>query len=92
MSLSGATSIMLFKMKDRKHCDNYRGIFLISVPGKVLALFLMERLQAIINPQLMDALCGFRKGQSTMEQIWVRQIVEKRIEYLTPVCCAGVIC
>jgi len=60
-------------MKDRKHCDNCRGISLLSVPGKVLALLLMERLQAIIKPQLIEALCGFRKGRSTMEHIWVDQ-------------------
>ena len=81
-----ATLIPLFKKKDRKHCDNYRGISLLSVPGKVLALILLERLQAIIDPQLMEAQCGFRKGRGTVDQIWVmRQVVEKATEYRTPV-------
>ena len=59
---------------------------MLSVPGKVLALILLERLQAIIDPQLMEAQCGFRKGRGTVDQIWVmRQVVEKATEYRTPV-------
>ena len=49
-----ATLIPMFK-KDRKHCDNYRGVSQLSVPGKVLALILLARLQAIIVLQLMEA-------------------------------------
>ena len=81
-----ATLVPLHKKKDRKVCDNYRGISLLNVPGKVLALILLERLQPIIEPQLMDTQCGFRKGRSTVDQIWVtRQVVEKAAEYQTPV-------
>ena len=59
---------------------------LLSVPGKVLTLVLLGRLQAIIEPQLMEAQCGFRKGRSTVDQIWVvRQVVEKAMEYKTTV-------
>ena len=48
---------------------------LLSVPGKVLALILLERLQTIIEPQLMEAQCGFQKGHGTVDQIWVvRQV------------------
>ena len=36
-----AMLIPLFKKKDRKQCDNDRGISLLSVPGKVLALILL---------------------------------------------------
>ena len=60
-----ATLVPLFK-KDWKICDNYRGISLLSVPGKVLALILLDRLQAIIEPHLMEAQCGFRKGRGTV--------------------------
>ena len=47
------------------HSSSYRGISLLSVPDKVLALILLERLQAIIYPQLMEAQCGFRRGRGT---------------------------
>lgn len=63
--------------KDRKVCDNYRGISLLSIPGKVLSLVLLDRLETIIDPQLMEAQCGFRKGRGTVDQIWAtRQIIE----------------
>ena len=55
------------KKKDRKVCNNYRGIALLSIPGKVLSLILLERLQTIINPQLLDCQCGFRKGQGIVD-------------------------
>ena len=44
--------------KSRKDCNNYRGIALLSVPGKVLSLILHSRLQAIIELQLFEAQCG----------------------------------
>ena len=78
------TIVPLHKKNDRKVCSNYRGISLLNVPGKVLALILLEWLQAIIEPQLMDAQCGFRKGHSTVDQIQVTcQVVEEAREYQT---------
>ena len=72
----------LQKKIDRMVCNNYRGISLLNVPGKVLAVIL---LQAIIEPQLMDTQCGFRKGCSTVNQIWMtRQVVEKARGYKNP--------
>ena len=68
--------------KDRKVCDNYRGISLLSIPGKVLSLVLLDRLETIIDPQLMEAQCGFRKRRGTIDQIWAtRQIIERATEY-----------
>ena len=82
-----ATLMPLHKKKDRRICDNYQGILLLSVSGKVLALILLERLQEMIEPQLMEAQCGFRKGCGTVDQIWVvQQIVERAAEYHTPIC------
>ena len=74
------------KKKDKKVGDNYRGISLLNVPGKVLALTLLQQLHTIIEPQLMDTQCGFRKRCSTVDQIWVtRQVLEKAAKYQTPV-------
>ena len=81
-----ATLVPLHKKRDRKICDNYRGISLLIVPRKVMSLVLLERLQSIIEPQLMEAQCGLRQGRSTVDQIWVvRQVIEKATEYRTPV-------
>ena len=60
---------------------------LLSVPGKVLVLILLERLQTIIEPHLLEAQCGFRKGRGTGDQIWVVwQVLERAKEYHTLVC------
>ena len=58
------------------------------MPGKVLVLILLERLQTIIEPQLLEAQCGFRKGHGTVDQIWVvRQVVERAKKYHTQSVC-----
>ena len=70
----------------KERYDNYRGISLLSVPGKVLSLVLLNRLETIIDPQLKESQCGFRKGRGTVNQIWVaRQIIERATEYRTTV-------
>ena len=77
-----AILIPIHKKKCRKVCDNYRGIALLSIQGKVLSLILHEKLQAIIDPQLLESQRGFRKGRGTTDQIWVtRQIIERVVEY-----------
>ena len=63
--------VPIHKKNDRKVCDNHRGIAMLSVPGKVLSLILLERLQTIIDPQLLDSQCGFRRGRGTVDQIWM---------------------
>ena len=65
-----ATLIPLFK-KDGTQCNNYRGISLLSVPGKVLTLILLQRLHVIIDPPLMEAQCRFRMERGAVDQIWV---------------------
>ena len=81
-----AKLVPLHKKRDRKICDNYQGISLLSVPSKVMSLVLLEQLESIIEPQLMEAQCGFRQGRSTVDQIWVvGQVIEKATEYRTPV-------
>ena len=77
----GATLIPIHKKRARNECDNYHGISLLSVPGKALAL--LERMQEIVEPQLLEAQCGFKKGRGTVDQIWLtRQVVERAREYV----------
>ena len=50
-----------------------------------MALILLERLEPIVDHQLMEAQCGFRKGQGTVGQLSViRQVAETATEYRTP--------
>ena len=74
--------IPIHKKGDKRKCTNYRGISLISVPGKVYAKCLEKKCREIVEPKLTDAQCGFRPGRSTMDQIFaLQQIFEKSWEY-----------
>ena len=45
--------------------DNFRGITLIDVCGKVYVTIIHHRIRALLNSQLMDAQFGFRPGRGT---------------------------
>ena len=62
--------IPIHKKGDKRKCTNYRGISLISVPGKVYAKCLEKKCREIVEPLPTDAQCGFRPGRSTMNQIF----------------------
>jgi len=58
--------IPLYKGKgSRSECSNYRGITLLSAPGKVFALLLL----ACIKPTLLSQQSGFMLGHSTCDRI-----------------------
>ena len=82
-----AELVPLYKKGDRMRCDNYCGISLLNLPGKVLSLILLERLKKIIEPHLLEALCGFREGRGTTDKIWtIRQLVKKSLEHQSELC------
>ena len=61
---------------------NYRGISLLSLPGKVYAKCLERKCREIVESKLEDGQCGFRPGRSTTDQILtLKQIFEKSWEY-----------
>ena len=65
----------------RKHFDKYRGIS-AQCAWQNVGVILLETMQAIIDPQLMEVQCGFGKERSTVDEIRVkRQVVEKATEY-----------
>ena len=70
------------KMGDLKHCDNWQGISLLDVVGKVLASIIQERLQSIAERVLPESQCRFRKGRGCVDMIFsARQIAEKCREH-----------
>ena len=74
--------IPIFKKGDHKQCTNYRGISLLSLPGKVYAKCLERKCREIVESKLEDGQCGFRPGCSTTDQIFtLKQIFEKSGEY-----------
>ena len=74
--------IKLPKKGDLRDCSNYRGIMLLSVPGKVFNRILLERIKEAVDPKLRDQQAGFRRNRSCADQIaTLRIIVEQSTEW-----------
>jgi len=59
-------------------CNNWRGITLLSIPGKVLASIVLSRIQEATDGVLRQQQAGFRKSRSCIDQIFtLRQIIER---------------
>ena len=65
-----ALIVPLFKKGDPTDIDNYRGISLLSLPGKVFAIVLKHRLKRWAEGLLLEGQCGFRKGRSCNDAIF----------------------
>jgi hypothetical protein len=77
--------IKLPKKGDLSNCNNYRGITLLSVPGKVFNRVLLNRMKNIVDPELRDEQAGFRQNRSCTDQIaTLRIIVEQSLEWNSP--------
>ena len=84
--LNGKTGmiISIFKKGDHKQCTNYRGISLLSLPGKVHAKCLERKCQEIVESKQVDGQCVFVlvTAPLTKWQIFtLKQIFEKSWEY-----------
>ena len=55
--------------EDLRDCSNYRGFVLLSTPGKVLNLVLLERMKEAVNPKLRDQQAGFQRNRSCADQL-----------------------
>ena len=70
------------KKGDLSSCDNWRGIALLDVIGKVVGRLVQNRLQDLAESELSDPQCGFRQGRSCTDQIFsVNQLIEKIYEH-----------
>ena len=77
-----AIIVPIWKKKGNKRdCNTYRGISLLSHIGKVYAKILERRARPILETQLDEAQFGFRKGRGCTDALFaLRQISEKTIE------------
>ena len=74
--------VKLPKKGDLSQCKNYRGIMLLSIPGKVLNRIILNRIKAAVDVLLRDQQAGFRKGRSCTDQIaTLRIIIEQSLEW-----------
>lgn len=61
--------------------NNYRGIALLNTCYKILSLIILNRLESYTNGRIGEYQAGFKKNQSTIDQIFtLGQILEKRID------------
>ena len=77
--------IKLPKKGDLTNCDNYRGITLLSIPGKIFNRILLERMRDAVDAELRDNQAGFRSNRSCTDQITtLRIIMEQSLEWNSP--------
>ena len=70
---------------NRRDCNNYRGISLLCIAGKVFACLLLPRLRQISDIILPESQCGFRPFRSTSDMVFSpRQLQEKSVEQSRP--------
>ncbi len=79
---SKAIIVPLYKGKGkREECNNYRGISLLSVPGKIYGRILNEEMMKITDKSVGAEQGGFRKGRGCVDQIFaVKIVVEQYLE------------
>uniref|UniRef100_A0A669EXX2 Reverse transcriptase domain-containing protein n=1 Tax=Oreochromis niloticus TaxID=8128 RepID=A0A669EXX2_ORENI len=78
--------VPIFKEGDRRVCSNYRGITLLSLPGKVYARVLERRVRPLVEPRIQEEQCGFRPGRGTLDQLFIlSRILEGAWEFAQPV-------
>ena len=74
--------ISLHKKKDRLECSNYRGISLLCHSSEVFSSIILQRIRKKTEEILSEAQAGFRRGRSTIDQIFtLRQLAEKYEEF-----------
>ncbi|KAL8622673.1 hypothetical protein ACOMHN_009307 [Nucella lapillus] len=77
--------VKLPKKGDLSLCNNWRGIMLLSIPGKVLSRIILERLKTALDKTLRDEQAGFRQDRSCTDHIaTMRIIIEQSLEWQTP--------
>ncbi|VDP68493.1 unnamed protein product [Schistosoma curassoni] len=70
------------KRGDLSKCENYRGITLLSIPGKVFNRVLLNRMKDAVDVQLRNQQSGFRKDRACTDRIaTLRIIVEQSVEW-----------
>ena len=69
------------KKGDLLDCNNWRGVTLLSVPGKVFLAFFLQRLKNAVDKRLRDMQAGFRPQRSCSDQIFtLRILIEKAVD------------
>ena len=72
----------IHKKGDKLVCSNYRGICLLGTAYKIFTMILYERLLPYAESCITDYQAGFRRGRSTVDQLFtIRQLIDRFWEY-----------
>ena len=55
--------VTLQKKGDLQHCDNWRGITLLSVPSKIFCIVFLDIIEGSMDVKLRQEQAGFRRGK-----------------------------
>ena len=68
-------------------CNNWPSITLLSIPSKILAKIIINRLSNVVDRRLREEQAGFRKGKGCIDQIFaLRNIIEQCTEWQRKLC------
>ena len=71
--------VHLWKGKgDRQGCNNYRGVMLLSVPGKVFARIVLDRVHHHLLEHQRPEQSGFTPKRSTIDRILALRVLTER--------------
>lgn len=77
--------IPVHKKGSKYDCDNYRGITLLSIAGKVLTIIIRSRLEPLYESSCREQQAGFRRGRGCTDQIFtLRRCLERRLRHGQP--------
>ena len=72
----------VFKSGDAGVLDNYRGISLLSIPGKVYSMIIGNRLKDWVDQQVLDVQSGFRPYRGCNDAIFsLRRVHEEAVQH-----------
>ncbi|TWW56043.1 hypothetical protein D4764_08G0000300 [Takifugu flavidus] len=78
--------VPIFKSGDQRVCSNYKGITLLSLPGKVCARVLEKRIRLIVEPLIEEEQCGFLPSRGTTDQLFtLAGVLDGGWEFAQPV-------
>ena len=64
------------KTSNLRECDNYRGITILSVPGKMFSRRLLDRMKTTaVDAKIRHTQVGFHKDRSRIDQIFTTRII-----------------
>ena len=82
--VEGCPTLAYFQESDLTQCDNWRGISLFDVMGKVFTKVIQVRLQSVAEEVLPDSQCSLGAGRGCADMVFcASQLVQKAREHNT---------